>query len=41
VTVNESAGRSLYYYFVEATNTKNSSPLVLWLNGGMYLLPCL
>ncbi|KAG7628744.1 Peptidase S10 serine carboxypeptidase [Arabidopsis thaliana x Arabidopsis arenosa] len=34
VTVNESAGRSLYYYFVEATITKNSSPLVLWLNGG-------
>ncbi|XP_020881469.1 putative serine carboxypeptidase-like 53 isoform X2 [Arabidopsis lyrata subsp. lyrata] len=34
VTVNESAGRSLYYYFVEATKTKESSPLVLWLNGG-------
>ncbi|CAL9246711.1 unnamed protein product [Arabidopsis halleri] len=34
VTVNESAGRSLYYYFVEATENKKSSPLVLWLNGG-------
>lgn len=37
VTVNESAGRALYYYFVEATKTKNSSPLVLWLNGGMHI----
>ncbi|KAF3672902.1 Serine carboxypeptidase II-3 [Capsicum annuum] len=33
VTVNESAGRALYYYFTEAENP-NSLPLLLWLNGG-------
>ncbi|KAJ8573605.1 hypothetical protein K7X08_010116 [Anisodus acutangulus] len=33
VTVNESAGRALYYYFTEAENSK-SLPLLLWLNGG-------
>ncbi|KAK4379732.1 hypothetical protein RND71_001594 [Anisodus tanguticus] len=32
VTVNESAGRALYYYFTEAENSK-SLPLLLWLNG--------
>ncbi|KFK35499.1 hypothetical protein AALP_AA5G292700 [Arabis alpina] len=35
VTVNESAGRSFFYYFVEASSvSKDSSPLLLWLNGG-------
>ncbi|XP_010468839.1 PREDICTED: serine carboxypeptidase-like 40 [Camelina sativa] len=34
VTVNESAGRSFFYYFVEASKSKDSSPLLLWLNGG-------
>ncbi|KAM3733863.1 hypothetical protein ACB098_11G170700 [Castanea mollissima] len=34
VTVNKSAGRALYYYFVEAHHSKNSLPLLLWLNGG-------
>lgn len=34
VTVNESAGRALYYYFVEAQKDKHSLPLLLWLNGG-------
>ncbi|KAL7605638.1 serine carboxypeptidase-like 40 [Lactuca sativa] len=35
VTVNESAGRAFYYYFVEADQTSNESlPLLLWLNGG-------
>ncbi|KVI00809.1 serine carboxypeptidase-like 40 [Cynara cardunculus var. scolymus] len=36
VTINESAGRAFYYYFVEAENPKKSSslPLLLWLNGG-------
>ncbi|KAI3719621.1 hypothetical protein L6452_20523 [Arctium lappa] len=34
VTVNESAGRAFYYYFVEAENHKQSLPLLLWLNGG-------
>lgn len=38
VTVNESAGRSFFYYFVEASNSKSkdSSPLLLWLNGGTF-----
>ncbi|KAF3957327.1 hypothetical protein CMV_017648 [Castanea mollissima] len=34
VTVDKSAGRALYYYFVEAHHSKNSLPLLLWLNGG-------
>uniref|UniRef100_M1A8X8 Carboxypeptidase n=1 Tax=Solanum tuberosum TaxID=4113 RepID=M1A8X8_SOLTU len=33
VTVNQSAGRALYYYFTEAENS-NALPLLLWLNGG-------
>nr|GEY15798.1 serine carboxypeptidase-like 40 [Tanacetum cinerariifolium] len=33
VTVNESAGRAFYYYFVEAEKSKESLPLILWLNG--------
>jgi len=37
VTVDKSAGRALYYYFVEAQHSKESSPLLLWLNGGTYL----
>ncbi|KAL9402979.1 hypothetical protein Peur_006828 [Populus x canadensis] len=34
VTVDKSAGRALYYYSVEALHSKESSPLLLWLNGG-------
>ncbi|KAL3651652.1 hypothetical protein CASFOL_004654 [Castilleja foliolosa] len=34
VTVDQKAGRALYYYFVEAQNYAQASPLVLWLNGG-------
>ncbi|XP_076916222.1 serine carboxypeptidase-like 40 [Bidens hawaiensis] len=34
VTVDESAGRAFYYYFVEAEKSKESLPLLLWLNGG-------
>ncbi|XP_052192670.1 serine carboxypeptidase-like 40 isoform X2 [Diospyros lotus] len=34
VTVNETAGRAFYYYFVEAERGKESKPLLLWLNGG-------
>ena len=34
VTMHKSAGRALYYYFVEAHHSKNSLPLLLWLNGG-------
>jgi serine carboxypeptidase-like clade 2 len=33
VTVDKSAGRAFYYYFVEAEQPKNL-PLLLWLNGG-------
>ncbi|MQL71977.1 hypothetical protein Taro_004290, partial [Colocasia esculenta] len=33
VTVNEQAGRALYYYFAEAPDAA-SKPLLLWLNGG-------
>jgi serine carboxypeptidase-like clade 2 len=34
VTVNESYGRDLFSYFVEATEHAASKPLVMWLNGG-------
>ncbi|KAK6149890.1 hypothetical protein DH2020_017415 [Rehmannia glutinosa] len=34
VTVNEQNGRSLFYWFYEATNLADEKPLVLWLNGG-------
>ncbi|GMP41418.1 hypothetical protein CsSME_00011526 [Camellia sinensis var. sinensis] len=37
VTLNESAGRAFYYYFVEAQGQEQSNhslPLLLWLNGG-------
>ncbi|KAK9073964.1 hypothetical protein SSX86_006558 [Deinandra increscens subsp. villosa] len=34
VTVNPTAGRALFYYFVESPTDSASKPLVLWLNGG-------
>ncbi|XP_059448683.1 serine carboxypeptidase-like 34 [Corylus avellana] len=34
VTVNESHGRALFYWFFEATQTPQRKPLLLWLNGG-------
>ncbi|CAO2168331.1 unnamed protein product [Urochloa humidicola] len=34
VTVNESHGRALFYWFFEATAKPEKKPLVLWLNGG-------
>ncbi|CAK9170524.1 unnamed protein product [Ilex paraguariensis] len=34
ITVNQSAGRAFYYYFAEAHHSKQSLPLLLWLNGG-------
>ncbi|PIN19743.1 Serine carboxypeptidases (lysosomal cathepsin A) [Handroanthus impetiginosus] len=34
VTVNETNGRALFYWFYEATTLPNEKPLVLWLNGG-------
>ncbi|PAN07218.1 hypothetical protein PAHAL_1G319300 [Panicum hallii] len=34
VTVNETHGRALFYWFFEATAAPDKKPLVLWLNGG-------
>ncbi|XP_004492244.4 serine carboxypeptidase-like 20 [Cicer arietinum] len=34
VTVDESHGRNLYYYFVESESNPSKDPVVLWLNGG-------
>ncbi|XP_042048777.1 serine carboxypeptidase-like 34 isoform X2 [Salvia splendens] len=34
VTVNESHGRALFYWFFEATKNPQKKPLLLWLNGG-------
>lgn len=34
VTVNEVAGRALFYWLTEAVHTPLSKPLVIWLNGG-------
>ncbi|PWA96790.1 peptidase S10, serine carboxypeptidase, Alpha/Beta hydrolase fold protein [Artemisia annua] len=34
IIVNESSGRSLFYYFVEASCNSSTKPLILWLNGG-------
>ncbi len=33
------ARRALFYYFVEAETEPASKPLVLWFNGGNFLLP--
>ncbi|KAK4413661.1 Serine carboxypeptidase-like 34 [Sesamum alatum] len=34
VTVNETQGRALFYWFFEATRKPDKKPLLLWLNGG-------
>ncbi|KAF7806566.1 serine carboxypeptidase II-2 [Senna tora] len=34
VTINEKAGKALFYWFIEADKNPESKPLVLWLNGG-------
>ncbi|KAK1375286.1 Carboxypeptidase [Heracleum sosnowskyi] len=34
ITVNESNGRALFYWFYEALTLPDDKPLVLWLNGG-------
>ncbi|XP_020967827.1 serine carboxypeptidase-like 31 [Arachis ipaensis] len=34
VTVNETNGRALFYWFFEAITNPDDKPLVLWLNGG-------
>jgi serine carboxypeptidase-like clade 2 len=38
VTVNSTAGKALFYYFVEAAQDPSTKPLVLWLNGGTMLI---
>lgn len=40
VNVDENAGRTLFYYFVESPQNASSKPLVLWLNGGTILISC-
>lgn len=35
VDVDIKAGRSLFYYFVEAEKQPHTKPLTLWLNGGL------
>ncbi|KAK9756278.1 hypothetical protein RND81_01G086400 [Saponaria officinalis] len=34
VTIDESHGRKLFYYFVESERSPAKDPVVLWLNGG-------
>lgn len=36
VTVDDDAGRTLFYYFTESTQDPSTKPLILWLNGGKY-----
>ncbi|KIZ01934.1 Serine carboxypeptidase-like 40 [Monoraphidium neglectum] len=34
VTVDEAAGRALFYVFVERVHSPETAPVILWLNGG-------
>ncbi|KAL7081806.1 hypothetical protein ACP275_14G061600 [Erythranthe tilingii] len=34
VTIDETYGKKLFYYFVESERNPNKDPVVLWLNGG-------
>ncbi|KAK7264130.1 hypothetical protein RJT34_31734 [Clitoria ternatea] len=34
ITVNQTHGRALFYWFFEATQNPHNKPLLLWLNGG-------
>jgi serine carboxypeptidase-like clade 1 len=34
VTIDESQGKRLFYYFVESERNPPKDPVVLWLNGG-------
>ncbi|KAG0490201.1 hypothetical protein HPP92_007064 [Vanilla planifolia] len=34
ITVDESHGRALFYWFIEAQHNARDKPLLLWLNGG-------
>jgi hypothetical protein len=37
ITVNQSAGRALFYYFVEAQQPNDTLPLLLWVTGGIHI----
>ena len=37
INLNDTHGKSLFYYFVEADADAAKKPLVLWLNGGEIL----
>jgi len=37
VTVSETSGRALFYWFYEAITKPQEKPLVLWLNGGKFM----
>lgn len=47
VTVNQTHGRALFYWFFQAIDQPQHKPLVLWLNGGtssslilyLYIIP--
>lgn len=34
ITIDETSGKKLYYYFVESEKKPSTDPVVLWLNGG-------
>lgn len=34
MTLDESHGKKLFYYFVESERSPKEDPVVLWLNGG-------
>ncbi|KMZ74408.1 hypothetical protein ZOSMA_12G00960 [Zostera marina] len=34
ITVDETTGKKLYYYFVQSERNPAEDPVVLWLNGG-------
>lgn len=37
-TTNETLGTNYYYLFIEAENGDKNAPVILWLNGGPYVL---
>lgn len=39
VTVNETHGRALFYWFFEAMRNPEKKPVLLWLNGGNIYIP--
>jgi len=37
INVNESHGRALFYWFFESVDQPQTKPLLLWLNGGIFI----